>query len=169
MIETHPEICALAMLKLGKLTDYATVVMTALATEPARQRCAQELAEATHVAAPTVSKLMKTLSKHGLVESMRGAHGGYRLARAPEQISVADIVAAIEGPIALTECAVHEGCCTIESHCGARSNWRLINNAINAALQSVSLAQMAAPTLTQPIRFESTITAPRSLNRAAAG
>ena len=82
-------------------------------------------------------------------------------------MSVADIVSAIECAIVLTECAVHEGCCTIESHCGARSNWRLINNAINAALGSVSLAQMAAPPAAHPIHFESTIQAPRSLNPAA--
>ena len=131
------------MLKLGKLTDYATVVMTALAAEPARLRCAQDLSEQTHVAAPTVSKLLKTLSKEGLVDSIRGAHGGYRLARDPARITVADIVAAVEGPIALTECAVHDGCCTIESYCGVRGNWRLINQAIQEALASVSLAQMA--------------------------
>ena len=140
------------MLKLGKLTDYATVVMTALAAEPARLRCAQELSECTHVAAPTVSKLLKTLSKEGLVDSIRGAHGGYRLARDPTQITIADIVAAVEGPIALTECAVHDGCCNIESTCGVRGNWRLINQAIHQALASVSLAQMAASTAASPKR-----------------
>lgn len=133
------------MLKLGKLTDYATVVMTVLAAEPGRLRCAQELSERSHVAAPTVSKLLKALSKEGLVESIRGAHGGYRLALRPADITIADIVAAIEGPIALTECAVNDGCCSIESQCGVRANWRLINQAIHAALSAVTLAQMAEP------------------------
>jgi FeS assembly SUF system regulator len=133
------------MFKLGKLTDYGTVVMTALAVRPEALRNAHELAEETHVAAPTVSKLLKQLAKAGLVESIRGAHGGYRLARPPERITVADVVCALEGPIALTQCAVHEGGCSIESHCGVRGNWRLINTAIRQALESVSLAQMAEP------------------------
>lgn len=133
------------MIRLGKLTDYATVLLTALASEPQRLRSAHELAGQTHVAEPTVGKLLKLLARGGLVESLRGAHGGYRLARAPEAISVADIVTAIEGPIALTECSVHSGDCAIESHCGVRGNWRLISEAIRAGLASVTLAQMCAP------------------------
>lgn len=133
------------MFKLGKLTDYGTVVMTALAARPEALRNAHDLAAETHVAAPTVSKLLKQLQKNGLVESIRGAHGGYRLARSPEQITVADVVSALEGPIALTQCSVHDGGCSIESHCGVRGNWRLINTAIRQALESVTLAQMAEP------------------------
>jgi FeS assembly SUF system regulator len=133
------------MFKLGKLTDYGTVVMTALAVRPEMLRNAHELAAETHVAAPTVAKLLKQLAKGGLVESIRGAHGGYRLARPPARITVADVVSALEGPIALTQCAVHEGGCSIESHCGVRGNWRLINAAISQALASVTLAQMAEP------------------------
>lgn len=133
------------MFKLGKLTDYGTVVMTALAARPDALRNAHDLAAETHVAAPTVSKLLKQLVKSGLIESIRGAHGGYRLARKPEQITVADVVSALEGPIALTQCAVHDGGCSIESHCGVRGNWRLINTAIRQALESVTLAQMAEP------------------------
>ncbi|WP_029923360.1 SUF system Fe-S cluster assembly regulator [Nevskia soli] len=133
------------MFKLGKLTDYGTVVMTALAARPDALRNAHDLAAETHVAAPTVSKLLKQLQKSGLVESIRGAHGGYRLARSPERITVADVVSALEGPIALTQCSVHDGGCSIESHCGVRGNWRLINTAIRQALESVTLAQMAEP------------------------
>lgn len=133
------------MFKLGKLTDYGTVVMTALAVHPEALRNAHELAEETRLAAPTVAKLLKQLAKGGLVESIRGAHGGYRLARPPLQITVADVVSALEGPIALIQCAVHEGGCSIESHCGVRGNWRLINTAIRQALESVTLAQMAEP------------------------
>ncbi len=138
------------MFKLGKLTDYGTVVMTALAVRPDALRNAHDLADETHVAAPTVSKLLKQLAKNGLVESIRGAHGGYRLARPPSQITVADVVCALEGPIALTQCAVHEGGCSIESHCGVRGNWRLINTAIRQALESVTLAQMAEPMRRRP-------------------
>lgn len=132
------------MFKLGKLTDYGTVLMTALAVSPVRLQTSQELALDTHLAAPTVAKLLKLLCKAGLVESLRGARGGYRLARTPDRISVADIVCALEGPIALTECAVHRGC-GIESHCGVRSNWRVINDAVRSALESVTLAQMTVP------------------------
>lgn len=139
------------MFKLGKLTDYGTVLMTALAAEPGRLQTSQELAAGTRLATPTVAKLLKLLGKAGLVESLRGAHGGYRLARAPERITVADIVSALEGPIALTECSVHRGC-GIENHCGVRSNWRVINDAIRSALEAVSLAQMTLPLTRTPAR-----------------
>jgi FeS assembly SUF system regulator len=108
------------MLKLGKLADYGTMIVTVLAAEPARLYPAQELATRTHVAAPTVSKLLKLLTKAGLVESLRGAHGGYKLARSPDAITVADVIGAIDGPIGLTECSVHKGDCAVESTCGVR-------------------------------------------------
>ncbi len=133
------------MLKLSKLSDYATVLMTQLASEPVRLHSAHDLSGRTHVAAPTVSKLLKLLAKGGLVESIRGAQGGYRLAKSPAQITVAAIISVIEGPIALTQCSVHKGSCVIEPFCGVRSNWRLINKAIRNSLESVTLAQMAAP------------------------
>lgn len=133
------------MLKLGKLADYATTLMTALAADPQHLASAQELAARTHVSGPTVAKLLKLLTRAGLVEPVRGAHGGYRLARPAEQINVAEVIAAIDGPIALTQCAQHKGGCAIESHCGVRSNWRLINQTVRHALEAVTLAQMAAP------------------------
>ena len=136
------------MFKLGKLTDYGTVVMTVLAARPEALRNAHELAAETRVAAPTVSKLLKQLAKSGLVESIRGAHGGYRLARPPDRITVAEVVAAlniVSGLIMLVKDKGSDGGCSIESHCGVRGNWRLINNAIRQALESVTLAQMAEP------------------------
>lgn len=138
------------MLKLGKLTDYATVLMTVLAANPLRAMPTRELSERTHVAAPTVSKLLKALARNGLVESLRGVHGGYRLARPAADISVADIIAALEGPIAITQCSVHQGGCAIEPFCGVRNNWRFINRAIRTALDSVSLEQMTLPMRSQP-------------------
>ncbi len=145
------------MLKLGKLADYATVLMTVLAARAQDLHSAHELADRTHVPLPTVSKLLKLLGKAGLVESLRGASGGYRLLRAPQAISVADIIRAVEGPIALTECSTHGGGCGIESTCGTRSNWRLIDSAVRNALESVTLAQMAAPMtrrmIESPVKF----------------
>lgn len=133
------------MFKLGKLTDYGTVLMTALASGDEAVQTAQDLACRTRLTAPTVSKLLKQLTHAGLVSSIRGAHGGYRLARGAADITVADIVAALEGPLSVTECSTHGSGCAIESHCATRANWRLINIAIREALESVSLAQMAAP------------------------
>jgi FeS assembly SUF system regulator len=133
------------MLKLGKLADYGTMVVTVLAAEPDRLHSAQDLAARTHVSAPTVSKLLKQLTKGGVVESLRGAHGGYKLARPAADITVADVIAAIDGPFALTECSVHKGDCAVESTCGVRGNWRLISTAIHQALKSVTLADMARP------------------------
>ncbi len=133
------------MLKLSKLADYATVLMTLIASDPQRLHNGLELAERSGVPAPTVSKLLKALTRGGLLLSLRGAHGGYRLSRPADQISVADVISALEGPIAVTECASHPGGCTLESDCSTRANWRLINVAIRQALEAVSLAQMAAP------------------------
>jgi len=133
------------MLKLSKLADYATVLMTLVARSADQVHTGVELAERSGIPAPTVAKLLKALARGGLLQSLRGAHGGYRLARPATEISVADIIAALEGPIGVTECASHPGGCTLESGCSTRANWRLINVAIRQALEAVSLAQMAAP------------------------
>ena len=99
------------MLRISRLTDYATVLLAALAGEPARVQTAAALAEQTHIAAPTVSKLLKQLQRTGLVVSTRGLHGGYQLARPAAQISAAAILDALEGPVALTDCSVGHGYC----------------------------------------------------------
>ena len=133
------------MLRVSKLTDYATEVMAALAAAPARVHSAQELAERVRLELPTVSKLLKQLAGARLIESFRGVNGGYRLARDPEQISIADIVIAMEGPIGMTQCSAQSGLCDHESHCGVRVNWQRINDAIAGALAGVSLADMLKP------------------------
>ena len=133
------------MLRVSELTDYATVVMTTLAEAPAEVLRAQVLAERARLEVPTVSKLLKQLAHAGLIDSFRGVNGGYRLARPPEAISVAEIVIAMEGPIGMTECSAHEGLCDHEQHCGVRGNWQRINQAIAQALSSVSLADMLKP------------------------
>lgn len=130
------------MLRVSKLTDYATVVMACLADAGDGVQSAQALAERAHLELPTVSKLLKQLAQAELVVSTRGINGGYRLARAPASITIADIVTAMEGPIGMTECSVHAGICDHESHCGVRVNWRRISQAIAAALESVTLADM---------------------------
>jgi FeS assembly SUF system regulator len=136
------------MLRISRLADYGVVLTTHLATLPeGERRSVRELSGETGVPQPTVSKVLKLLGRRDLVTATRGAAGGYRLASAAADISVADIIAALEGPIGITECGVkedHEDC-SLADHCTVRGNWRLINGAILTALESISLAQMAGP------------------------
>ncbi len=131
------------MLRISRLTDYATVLLAALAGEPGRVRTATALADETHIAAPTVSKLLKQLQRAGLVTSTRGLHGGYQLSRPPAQISAATILDALEGPMALTDCAAGHGNCEIEDSCRVSRVWQRLNLAIRRALYDVTLAQLA--------------------------
>jgi len=131
------------MLRISRLTDYATVVLATLAEQPERVQTATALAERTKIAAPTVSKLLKQLHRANLVTSTRGLHGGYQLARPAAQISAADILDALEGPVALTDCAAGEGHCDIEGICRVGGVWQRLNLAICRSLQDVSLAQLA--------------------------
>ena len=133
------------MLRVTKLTDYATVVMTVLAARPGEVLSAPELAEQAGLEAPTVAKVLKPLAAAGLVAGFRGANGGYRLARTAADINLVEIVEAMEGPLAMTECSVHDGQCGIEASCGVRANWRRINDVVADALRAVTLADMAAP------------------------
>ena len=130
------------MLRVTKLTDYATVVLTVLAARQGQVLSAAELAEHSGLEQPTVSKLLKPLAQAGLVASQRGVHGGYRLSRDAAQISLIEIVEAMEGPLAMTECSQHESHCGIAHQCGVRANWRLINDVVADALRGISLAQM---------------------------
>ena len=133
------------MLRVTKLTDYASVVLTVLASDPTAVLSASELAERAGLEVPTVAKLLKPLAQAGLVEGFRGASGGYRLARPAARITLVDIVEALEGPLGMTECSVHAGQCGIEDSCGVRANWRRINDVVADALRGVSLAQMLGP------------------------
>lgn len=134
------------MLRVTKFTDYATVVLTVLASsaasEPDSVLSAAGLAERAGLEPPTVAKLLKPLAQAGLVEAFRGASGGYRLARPAHAINLCDIVEAMEGPLAMTECSADHGNCGIEDSCGVRANWRRINDVVADALRAVSLAQM---------------------------
>jgi FeS assembly SUF system regulator len=131
------------MLRISRLTDYATVILAALAEDPARVQTAAALAERTRIAAPTVSKLLKQLHHAGLVSSTRGLRGGYRLTRPPAQISAAAILDALEGPLALTDCAAGQGQCEIEQTCRVGRAWQKVNLAIRRSLYEVTLAQLA--------------------------
>ncbi|HYM86274.1 MAG TPA: SUF system Fe-S cluster assembly regulator [Pseudoxanthomonas sp.] len=133
------------MLRVTKLTDYATVVLTVLAARPGDVLSAADLAETAGLESPTVSKLLKPLAQAGLVTSLRGVRGGYKLSREAADISLIEIVEAMEGPLAMTECSQHESHCGIAHQCGVRANWRLINDVVADALRGVTLAQMLKP------------------------
>ncbi|MCK2182451.1 SUF system Fe-S cluster assembly regulator [Halomonas getboli] len=134
------------MLKLSRLTDYAAVVMAQIARHPEQPHAAAELAEAVQVPRPTVSKTLKMLVRAGLLESRRGAQGGYSLARPASQITAGDIIAAIEGPVAMTECSQAEGDCELVDTCGVSDNWQRVSLAMQTLLHSVTLAHLADTT-----------------------
>ncbi len=133
------------MLRVTKLTDYATVVLATLASAPDRVHSAAELAERARLEPPTVAKVLKPLAHAGLVEGFRGASGGYRLARPAAQIPLIAIVEAIEGPLGMTECSGEHSSCELEPHCGVQSHWRRINDVIAEALGGITLADMLPP------------------------
>lgn len=134
------------MLRLSKMTDYAVVVMGEMARRPQETMTATGLAERTSLPAPTVQKILKLIARDGLAVSIRGAAGGYRLARGAAEISVADVIAAVDGPIALTECVDGApNACGVGQVCAMRGNWDRVNRAVQSALESVSLADMAQP------------------------
>jgi len=134
-----------AMIILSKLADYGVIIATHLASAPARQLTAAAIAAETRLPPATVSKVLKTLSHAGLVAATRGAAGGYRLARRAAAISVADVVAAIDGDIGLTQCSVHGPDCDRVAYCATRPHWAAINRAVGEALSAVSLAEMVSP------------------------
>lgn len=133
------------MIRITKQTDYGIVLLTHLAANPDRQYAAPELAGEARLPLPMASKILKLLARDGLLASHRGVKGGYSLARPAEEISMAEIIAALEGPIAITECVSVESDCTHEALCPVRSNWRRINEAVRAALEGITLAEMATP------------------------
>ena len=133
------------MFRLNRLTDYGVVVMTQMAQDPPGVLTAPRIAGSLGLPQPTVAKLLNALTRGGLVTSQRGATGGYRLSRAPAEITVAAIIQALEGPIALTAC-VHgsEEQCEVESLCPMSGNWNRVNEAIHSALDGVTLADMTS-------------------------
>lgn len=133
------------MLRISKLTDYATVILSYLALDFKRVFSATAIARAIHLAPPTVSKILKILSEAGLVRSFRGIDGGYQLARSTQEITLADIVTAIEGPLAMTECCTDNSACSLDSLCGIKDNWKIINKVIIEALSRVTLHDMKQP------------------------
>lgn len=133
------------MFKLSKLADYGTVIMAHMALEPERVMSAAQIAAETRLAHPTVSKILKLLSRRTLVAAQRGQHGGYALARGPGEISLAEIIDAVEGRFGLTECASDPGACRQEASCAVRRHWLRVDHAVRGALEGLTLTQMIEP------------------------
>src|SRR6201993_2763355 len=140
------------MIILSKLADYGVIVATPLAAFPERQVNAATVAAETRLPRATVAKVLKALAHAGLVSAARGAGGGYRLARGANAISVAEVVAAIDGDIGLTQCSVHVDECTRTNYCPTRPHWAAINRAVGQALAAVSLDAMVTPAAFVPRR-----------------
>ena len=154
------------MLRISKLSDYAIIVLGHMARDPDRVFAANDLAGRAKIAPPTVSKVLKALVKAKIVHSTRGAKGGYQLTRAPSATPIASIIAALEGPIALTECGLGSTRCEQSGSCDVRGNWSVLNGAIQTALESVTLEDMAVPMKKAPERFRIVI---RNLAQPASG
>lgn len=136
------------MLRMSRITDYGIVLLTHLAADAPDEAVhnARELAARAGLPLPVVSKILKALTREGFLLSQRGAKGGYTLSRPPEAISVASIIDALEGPIALTECGTElHGACERELRCAVRQPWQQINREVRRALEKVRLSDLAHP------------------------
>lgn len=133
------------MLRISKMADYGTIILTTMAKEPERTQSVAEIVSLTGLPVPSVSKLLKRFVREGLVLSLRGAKGGYKLSRSPAEISTAQILQAIDGPIGVTECSAHPGSCHHEAGCRVRANWQIVNRAMLGALEQITLKQMTQP------------------------
>ncbi|MEA3277198.1 MAG: SUF system Fe-S cluster assembly regulator [Pseudomonadota bacterium] len=138
------------MLTLSKLSDYAIVLVSCLATLDAYTASARTLARATEIPLPTVVKLLKILATGGTLRSIQGRSGGYRLTRAPSEVPLTEIIEAVDGPIAVTECNRETGDCRIQDRCLVHRHWVVINGAFRQALTGISLADLTGP----PLRIE---------------
>lgn len=134
------------MIKVSKLADYAVVVLSELSRGKGKLLSANAIAESVAIPEPTVAKVLKLLAREQLVDSIRGAHGGYKLSMSEIEMTVADIVRAVDGPIALTACVENsDECCSYESSCPIKGRWDDVNDAIRNALKNVTLAEMITP------------------------
>ena len=132
----------LSMLRLSKLTDYGTVILSYMARHPENVYSVAEMASAIGVMPPTASKILKALAKRNLVQSRRGSKGGYVLSRSPAEISIAEIIDALESPFGLTECGAAAGLCGKEDLCRIRGQWQHINQIVRGTLAQVTLSDM---------------------------
>lgn len=130
------------MLRIGKMADYALLITNQMVIAD-QLSTTEALASATQLPLATVRKLLKQLVDANIVKSQRGAYGGYTLAKDPKHLSIADVISAIEGPIALTQCASDLGTCNLFDRCALKNNWSLLNDIVGEVLQKISLTDMS--------------------------
>ena len=133
------------MIRITRQTDYGIVLLTHMAGHLERRYNAPELADEVRLPLPTVSKILKLLAKHGLLEAHRGVRGGFTLSRKPDRITMAEVIGALEGPIGMTDCCAPPRDCGIEQSCIVKSNWVKINRVVKEALDRITLAEMTHP------------------------
>lgn len=133
------------MFRVSKIADYAVLIMVYMAKHLGKSHNARDIAMQTRIALPTVSKILKMLTRKSLLVSQRGPYGGYVLARSAEEITVAEILEAVDGRLAMTDCTLKEGLCALEPVCSITSNWRVISQTIYGALSALKLSNMAKP------------------------
>lgn len=139
------------MLRLSKITDYGVLILRNMATSSSQLISARELADQLQLGLPTVSKILKRLVAHQLVESARGSAGGYQLSRAPNRINLAQIICALEGELAITECSGASTSCSMHTHCALKPNWQVVNEVIFTVLSNLTLADMMNNLSTQAV------------------
>lgn len=131
------------MIKISKLTDYAVVILAEMVARGDSLQTASDLSEKTGLPEPTAAKVLKLLARGDLIASARGMNGGYKLCREPSDITMAAVIAALEGPVTLTSCVEGSGeCCSHAQGCSMKGKWNPVNEAMQRALENVSLAQM---------------------------
>lgn len=133
------------MIKISRLADYATIILNRFCCEEDKLFSAATLAEETHITLPTVSKILKILCEANLLDSTRGVNGGYRLARSPKKITIAEVITVIDGKPAITQCSQKTGLCDHNQYCQLRGNWQFINKMIYELLEKFTIMDMHHP------------------------
>lgn len=141
------------MIKIGKLADYALLITDYLALSKDSLCTTEELCKSTHLPVATVRKLLKKLVDAKIVNSYRGSNGGFRLSSSPKDISIANVIVAVEGPIAITECAISGGDCGLSKKCHLKGNWGILNKFFVDTLTNISIADMSQAMSEHPVKL----------------
>ncbi len=130
------------MIRLGKMADYGLLVTNELTKNADDLKKTDDIARGVQLPLTTVRKILQHLVDAQIVQSFRGTNGGYKLAQPADKIKIADVITAIEGPIAITECSVADGHCNLEQTCVLKENWSYINFIVDKILRQISIADM---------------------------
>ena len=139
------------MIRITRQTDYGILLLSHMASRPLSEvHTAKHVAAVSKISFPMVSKILKALARGGLLVSQRGVKGGYRLATQISGISIGDVIAALEGPIGITECSFNPGACEQEGKCPVQTNWQRISDAMRDALEKIPISELTRPHMHRP-------------------